>query len=150
MRIVGFENGARVVAETQAIEPVEGLCHTCGHTTDLECGKCRSIRVVPVQAETSVRRAASVEKFRKLLLAAQASRNSKYFLGCILIAIGDPAAAGVTMTEFGKHWNVGRAAVSKTVNLIRLQLGLQPSQYMKSEKSRERFRSSNRRPFKRK
>ncbi len=127
-------------------QTVEGLCQGCGKVSDLKCSCCGSTSVLSDQDGKNRENYAA--KMRQLLLTAQAAKNSKYAFGCILIALGDPAAGGERMREFAAHWHVSRQAVSKTANAMRIYLGLPPSQYMKSEESRKSFRSSNRRPQK--
>jgi hypothetical protein len=83
-----------------------------------------------------------------LLTLVQSSRNSKFTIGCYLIATGDAYADGVTMAEFGKKWGVTRAAVSKHCRQICEYLGIPPSQYMRKEATAAGYRESNRRPHK--
>ncbi len=143
----GFTNNGieSVTDDDPSNQTVEGLCQGCGKVSDLKCSCCGSTSVLASEGE---QKAKDVTKLRQVILMAQSAKNSKYFLGCFLIAIGDPAAMGERMREFAAHWHVSRQAVSKTSNLIRIYLGLPPSQYMKSEESRQSFRKSNRRPQK--
>lgn len=151
MQGIGFENGSRVKVIEDHLEKhtTIGCCEACGKTVDLKCSKCGSIKVA-VQDQTPPLPVSVGERFRQLILMAHDYRNSKFYLGCLLIATGDPAAAGKTMTDFAKQWGVGRAAVSKLCCWICNYLGIDPSPYMKSKSARESFRKSNRRPIKRK
>lgn len=74
---------------------------------------------------------------------AMEKRNTKYYLGCILIATGDPASEGISLKEYGKQWGVTRAAVSKHCVFICAYLGISPSPSMLSEECREEYRKHN-------
>lgn len=149
---IGFENGARVqIVEndpSQINTPVH--CGACDHVGDARCGACGSIQVladaVPQDAKTP--RSINDERLRLLFLKAHDYPNSKFFLVCVLIATGDPAAAGKTMEEVASTWGVGKAAVSKLCCLICAFLDIDPGPYMKSKAAKKSYRASNRRPRK--
>jgi len=84
-----------------------------------------------------------MERFRGLMLDAMAKRNTKYWLGCILIATGDAAAEGVSLREYARTWGLTTAAVSKHCVSICVQLGIKPSRGMLSEEAREQYRKHN-------
>jgi hypothetical protein len=148
---LGFENGERVqtIEDHPASHTASGYCRRCKHDADLQCAKCRSLDVVPI-GEPQPSRAKINERFRLLILQAHDHPEPKFYLGCLFIAVGDPAAGGRTMTDYAKSWGVTRAAVSKLCVSICAFLGIDPSPYMKSKQSKESFRDSNRRPLKHK
>jgi hypothetical protein len=147
----GFENGERVqiTEEDPSKHNLPGVCLRCNEAGDLKCPHCGSTHVTADgMAPAASSRSTSDEKFRLLLIKAQEYRNSKFFLGCVLIATGDPAAAGATMEEFGAHWGVGKAAVSKLCVWICEFLDIDPGPYQKSKAAKNSYRQSNRRPAK--
>lgn len=87
-----------------------------------------------------------IEFYRRLILMVHNARNSKFTLGCYLIATGDGYADGVSMTEFGRQWGVTKACVSQRCELICAYLGLPPSPYMRKKETGAKSRLSNRRP----
>lgn len=135
--------------DTPSNHNTPGVCHQCGRGGDLACPHCNS---TDTEAEGlhQVDKAGLVEKYRRLLMDAMEKRNTKYYIGCILIATGDPAAEGVSLVEYAKEWGVTRAAVSKHCVAICTYLGIPPSDYMRSEQARESYRKHNKRRAKNK
>ena len=86
-----------------------------------------------------------MSKMRQLLMHASEQKNSKFYLGIILIATGDPASGGIGVRDYAKHWRVTPARVSQLCIEVCDYLGTKPSPAMRSEGSRDAFRKSNRR-----
>lgn len=129
---------------------LEAWCPQCEHVVDAICPKCKT-HVEPSGACTDGPSGSSlsrVEFYRRLLCLIQNARNSKFTIGCYLIATGDAFADGVSMTEYAKKWGVRKATVSKSCRQICAYLGIPPSQYMRKEETAAKFRTSNRRPRK--
>lgn len=147
----GFVDGhvEPIIEDDPAKHTVPALCCHCGKPGDLICPHCQSTNVTPQCEHPADGARAAFEKIRRVLLYCHDHKKPRYAFGCFLIAIGDPAAGGVTMTEFAKQWRVTRAAVSKECCSICAWLGIKPSPYMKSEESKKSFRRSNYRPIKR-
>lgn len=126
---------------------VNGYCEACDTVHDLICPKCKSARV---QADNHGFKEANIElitaRWRQLLMHAQQQKNSKYFIGCILIATGDSAAEGVTMEAYAKEWGKTKADVSKNCVAICAYLGATPRGGMKSEACKKNFVARNQRP----
>jgi hypothetical protein len=125
-----------------------GWCPACNHAVDAACPECGH-HVESAGATTDGGAASAYERpefYRRFVTLLQSARNSKYMLGCYLIATGDAYAEGVSMEEFARQWSVGKAAVSKTCRVICRQLGLPPSRYMRTEETAAKFRMANRRP----
>ncbi len=136
---------------------LEAMCPNCAHLVDAVCPACGNhveeaspddLKLFDVGG--GVRTYLTPEEFyRRLVLMIQSARNSKFTAGCYLIASGSGFADGVSMTEFGRKWGVGKAAVSKNCKQICKYLGIPPSEkYMRKEATAEKFRTSNRRPHK--
>lgn len=128
---------------------LEAYCPHCHDVVDAACPKCKS-NVEPAGAchPGSGTALPHPEFYRRLMTLFQSSRNSKFTIGCYLIATGDAYADGITMAEFGATWGVTRAAVSKHCRQICAFLGIPPSQYMRKEATAAKYRESNRRPRK--
>lgn len=124
----------------------QAYCRRCGIPFDVECPTCESDDCE--YGEHTADRASQLERMRRLLMYAQEQRNTKYFLGCILMAMGDPSVEGTSLAEYARYWRVTRAAVSKHCVAICKFLGINPSAFMRSEGSRTQYKSSNRRPIK--
>jgi hypothetical protein len=88
------------------------------------------------------------EFYRRFILLIQGSRNSKFAIGCYLIATGDAYAAGVSMADFARAWSVTKATVSKQCNIICAYLAIPPSRYMRDQDAKESYRVANKRPDK--
>jgi hypothetical protein len=130
---------------------LEALCPDCGHPVDAVCPTCGGN--VEASGCTSVDGAAlssltPAEFYRRFVMLISGARNAKFLLGCYLIATGDAGAEGISMTEFGEHWGVGKAAVSKQCGLICEFLGIEPGRGMRKEATRRKLALSNRRPRK--
>lgn len=134
----------RTVHDDPSQHTTEGFCRQCGQTTDLKCAGCGSVDI-QTDATNGAHSSLHIEGFRKLLMDALSRRNSKFYLTCAMIAIGDPSADGISMTCIAKRFGVSRQAISKLTTEISQRLNLPPSQYMKSAESRNAFRNSNRR-----
>ena len=133
--------------------PVDAVCPTCNHTVEASgaVGESRNLESRKQKGEPTgaVQSCLSRSEFyRRFLQLLQTARNSKFTLGCYLIATGDAFAEGVSMAEFAKQWGVRRATVSKQCHLICAALGLPPSRYMRDEATCDKFRLTNRRPRK--
>ncbi len=135
---------------------METYCPKCDHAVEAVCPKCQG-HVEPgwsgpagylAKDNAASSRLTPGDFYRRFATMLQNQRNSKFTLGCYLIATGDAYADGVSMTEFGERWGVTKAAVSKHCRLICAFLGIQPSQYMRREATAAKFRGSNRRPVK--
>lgn len=125
-------------------------CPKCRLVVDAMCARC-STYVEAAGASTDGAAASLLtrsEYYRRFLQLLQTARNTKFTLGCYLIATGDAFADGVTMKEFARAWGVRTATVSKQCHIICAMLGLPPSRYMRDEKTCAKFRLSNRRPRK--
>jgi hypothetical protein len=118
---------------------VDAVCPDCGHS-------------VEAAGASTDGAAGSVfdrpEFYRRFVVLIQSARNSKFFLGCYLIATGDAFAGGVSMEEFARTWGVKKQTVSKTCRFICHHLGIPPSRYMREERTAAKFRLTNRRPRK--
>jgi hypothetical protein len=134
---------------------LEAMCPSCGHPVDACCPVCHGNVEQSGAIEKSGGRNPKAEVqscltpadfYRRFVLLIQNARNSKFLLGCYLIATGDGFADGVSMTDYARHWGVRKATVSKQCRLICAYLGIKPSRYMRKEEVAERFRLSNRRP----
>lgn len=125
-----------------------GFCRQCGRQSDLCCQHCGSTDCETDHGESRDRKGVQ-EGFRRLLLhiASQKQLDKGYYIECVLIATGDHAAEGISMSEFAKRWRVTRAAVSKHCVAICAFLGIQPSAAMRSEAARATYRMSNIRPL---
>lgn len=126
---------------------LECVCLHCGETRNAECPACgmeyspqSPIKDYGFKPGTPQ---SMLEKFASLARYITSKRNSKFLWGCFLIAIGDSRADGISMTEFAKGWGVTKACVSQECVAICARLGIPPSQYMKTEKGREKFKESN-------
>lgn len=86
--------------------------------------------------------------FRRMLAWAYVQRNTKFAVACLYAAFGWAEADGLSLTEQAKRCSVGKAAVSKVCRIIVERFNIRPSRYMMSEESANRFKLSNRRPFK--
>jgi hypothetical protein len=128
--------------DTPANHNTPGICHQCGRGGDLICPHCKS---TDTEAEglNQIDKSGLVERYRRLLMDAMSKKNTKYYIGCILIATGDPAAEGVSMADYAKAWGVTRAAVSQHCVAICTFLGMPPSEYMRSEAARDSYRKHN-------
>ena len=139
---------------------LEAMCPQCAHPVDAVCPSCGSNveqsgagnRQSPIANGTEGTEFASCltpeEFYRRLVLLMMNSRNTKFTLGCYLIATGSGFADGVSMTDLAKEWGVGKAAVSKQCGIICKYLGIPRSGYMRKEAVAKKFRLSNRRPRK--
>jgi len=129
---------------------VEAFCPRCNASVNATCPEC-SGHVEAVGSDPGAAGVSSytrLEFYRRLILLVQNSRNSKFTLGCYLIATGDAFADGISMTEYARTWSVKKATVSKHCRLICRYLGIPPSQYMRREETARKFRLANRRPTK--
>lgn len=126
-----------------------GFCRQCQRASDLRCAHCGSTDCETDHPEALSHRGLA-EKYRRLLLhiSSQKQLDKGYYIECVLIATGDHAAEGISMTAFAKRWRVTRAAVSKHCVAICAFLGIEPSAAMRSEQARESYRRSNVRPLK--
>ena len=115
---------------------VDAVCPECGHTVE-QSG---------AGSGGAVAAARAMDLIRQVLQLAQSARNSKFTIGCILIAMGHTYAEGVSMADYARAWGVRRATVSKQCHLVCAALGLPPSRYMKDEATCAKYRLSNRRP----
>jgi hypothetical protein len=132
---------------------LEAMCPRCRHAVDAVCPTCHGNveSSGAEESETSPEHKSCLtrtEFYRRLVLLIHNARNSKFTLGCYLLATGDGFADGVSMTEYGKAWGVRKATVSKQCRYICGYLGLPPSRYMRQEEVAQKFRLSNRRPRK--
>lgn len=133
---------------------LEAWCPQCGKAVDAACPHCQH-HVEPggtVGSGTATGAGLStldrVEFYRRLVLLIVTARNSKFMIGCYLIATGDAFADGISMTDFAKLWSVKKATVSKTCNIICSKLEIPPSQYMRRAETKDHYRQANRRPTK--
>jgi len=138
------------ISDHPAEHCLEAFCPKCNRVVDAACPGCGSnVELAGASTDGAAGSALSrTEFYRRFILLIQGSRNSKFTLGCYLIATGDAFADGVSMTEFGKEWGVCKATVSKHCRHICAYLGIAPSQYMRKEEMARKFRTSNRRPTK--
>jgi hypothetical protein len=122
---------------------VDAVCPSCGdHVEPNGAGNGAS------NASNGNGNGHNASDYRRLILLVQNSRNAKFTLGCLLIATGDSFADGLSMTDFARHWGVKKATVSKHCRIICTTLEIEPSRYMRSEETADKFRLSNRRPTK--
>ena len=130
---------------------LEALCPACAKVVDAVCPGCGG-HVEPAGATTVDAAATSglsrTEFYRRFVLLIQNARNSKFTLGCYLIATGDAYADGVSMTEYAFTWGVKKATVSKQCNYICAYLQIPPSRYMRRAETKDNYRLANRRPTK--
>ena len=120
------------------------VCPACEHEVDAICPGCG--RQLEHEGETERTLARDL---RRLLSILEEARNSKYMLGCLLIATGEGFADGISMTEYARKWGVTRAKVSKDCRAICRDLNIQPSRYMMSDHAANGHRLSNGRPTQR-
>lgn len=123
-----------------------GICRRCGGEFDVKCPFCGGLDTAG-DDDTEVHEDV-LQKVRRLILEADQKRNVRFYLHCMLFAIGDPAAEGRTLKDLAKHWRSTRAVASKYCREIVHKLGIQPSPYMKSELSAESNKRSNKRQLK--
>jgi hypothetical protein len=123
-----------------------GLCRQCGREFDVQCPKCRSLDTICGDATET--HETTVQRFRQLLIDADAKPNVRFYIQCFLIAIGDPAAEGQSLAELAKRWRSTRAVASKYCREIINKLGIRPSPYMMSELSATSHKRSNKRQIK--
>jgi hypothetical protein len=144
-----FVDGHREAAEDHpSARIVEGYCHNCGTTYDLTCPICGCGHLDIDASGGDQMSTEQAQKFRLLLLRAHDYRNSKFFLACVLIATGDPAAQGQSITALARAWHTTKQNVSKLCGEICEFLETKPSQYMKSQEAKQSYRDSNWRPHK--
>ena len=86
-------------------------------------------------------------KFRRAILFAHDARNSKKSLACMLIAIGDPSAAGVSMRDVARRFKVSKQDISLECRNWCVLLNIQPSSYMRAA-DRSNFKRNNTRKSK--
>jgi len=126
---------------------LEAHCPQCRHEVDAVCPIC-SFHVEQSGACSNTVTSGLSDKYRRILLLIQNSRNAKFTLHCLLIATGDAYADGLSMTEVARMWSTVRANVSKHCREICRELEIQPSAYMMNEEAAGKFRLANRRPVK--
>jgi hypothetical protein len=135
---------------------LEALCPRCRHPVDAVCPACGS-NVEASGADNGKEQMANgtlvsvltpEEFYRRFVLLVHNARNSKFTLGCYLIATGSGFADGVSMTDYAREWGVRKATVSKQCRYICGYLGIPPSRYMREEGVAAKFKLSNRRPRK--
>ena len=134
---------------------LEAMCPQCGHAVDAVCPACGSnVEASGADSQSSIANSqvTSVltpeEFYRRFVLLIHNARNSKFTLGCYLIATGSGFADGVSMTDYAREWGVRKATVSKQCRYICGYLGIAPSRYMREEAVAAKFKLSNRRPRK--
>lgn len=134
---------------------LEAMCPGCGHAVDAVCPECGS-NVEASGADDSPKSKVQGPKsiltpeefYRRFVLLIHNARNSKFTLGCYLLATGSGFADGVSMTDYAAEWGVCKGTVSKQCRIICGYLGIPPSRYMREEAVARNFRLSNRRPRK--
>lgn len=129
---------------------LEAMCPRCNHVVDACCPNCKS-HVEPTGADGGGLRDSVLsrsEQYNRILQLLQNARNTKFTLGCFLIATGHAYADGVSMEEYARQWGVVKATVSKQCVFICDYLGIPPSQYMRPVSTKESYRQSNTRPKK--
>lgn len=129
---------------------LEAFCPKCAVVVDACCPKCHS-HLEPAGVSTdgaAQSKLSRTEYYRRFILLLQGARNTKFLLGCYLIATGDAFADGVSMESYAKTWSVKRATVSKQCVYICNYLGIPPSRYMRRAETKESYRQSNTRPKK--
>lgn len=129
---------------------LEAFCPACNHVVDACCPKCHT-HLEPAGASTDGAATSSLtraEYYRRFILLIQNARNSKFMLGCYLIATGDAFADGISMEDYARTWGVTKATVSKQCVYICAYLGIPPSRYMRAAATKENYRQSNTRPKK--
>jgi hypothetical protein len=129
---------------------LEAHCPSCAHVVDAVCPKCKT-HLEPAGVSTDGAAASNlnrVEYYRRFVLLLQNARNTKFMLGCYLIATGDAFADGISMESYARTWSVTRATVSKQCVFICRYLGLPPSRYMRRAETKDSYRQSNTRPKK--
>lgn len=127
---------------------MEAFCPGCRQAVDAVCPACRG-HVEPAGASTdgaAQSELSRAEFYRRFVLMLQGARNSKFMLGCYLIATGDAFADGVSMTDFAKAWSVKKATVSKQCVFICRYLQIRPSRYMRRPETKASYRAANVRP----
>ena len=122
---------------------LSGVCPNCQHEVDAICPHCRT----HVEADAEQNRL--VRDLRRVFSILEEARNTKFMLGCLMIATGDSFADGISMTDYARKWRVKKATVSKHCRQICKTLGLRPSRYMASEEVVQKHRLSNGRPTQR-
>lgn len=135
---------------------LEGMCPACGHPVDAQCPTCHGSLEASGAGDRQSQMAngqlvsclTPEEFYRRFVLMIHNARNSKFSLGCYLIATGSGFADGVSMTDYAREWRVRKATVSKQCRYICGYLGIPPSRYMREEAVAAKFKLSNRRPRK--
>jgi hypothetical protein len=118
-----------------------GYCRCCGENGEAECPHCHSHQFQCDPPENSAHKL--MDKFRQLLMHAGEQKNSKFYIGIILIATGDPANGGVSITDYAANWGVTKAHVSRLCGDVCSYLGIAPPPSMRGEHTKESFRQSN-------
>lgn len=129
---------------------LECWCSHCNGTRDAVCPECGSdlgpdspIEDHGFKASSPQERLVKLAEFIRFLMS---TKNKELWCACYLIASGDGAADGISMAELAKHAGRSRASISKICVGICARLGIPPSQYMRSEAARIKYRESNVRP----
>lgn len=97
---------------------------------------------------TEPRATAFLQKMRRVILEIMETPNSKMSAACFLIATGDEAMEGASMTTTSKRYGVSPATISQACIKWCDFLGKSPSPYMRRESSGESYRQSNCNPKK--
>jgi len=129
---------------------LEAYCPKCLHVVDACCPDCGT-HLEPAGATVDGASTSTLtrgEYYRRFIVLIHNARNSKFMLGCYLIATGDAFADGVSMEEYARQWGVTRATVSKQCVFICAYLKLPPSRYMRAADTKDNYRNSNTRPQK--
>jgi hypothetical protein len=86
-----------------------------------------------------------------VLNLVRSTDRAAYAADCLVLALGGeihPDGRTTTMTAVAATHGVTKAAVSKTVKRLQIELSLPPNQYNKSPHARERYRLRNCSPCK--
>lgn len=85
----------------------------------------------------------SLEFGRRLVSFIRRQGRARLTVDCLYLAMGDADLELVTMTDIAKLHGVSKAAVSKRVRKLRVELHLPPNANNKSERARDTYARTN-------
>lgn len=136
MNGIAFENGEKVAVVDFDFDAVEDADRGNPLTAELERPVWEYILSEPRAAEL-------LSKMRRVVCKIALMSNSKMGAETFLIATGDAAADGKTITGTAKRHGLTKAAVSSACVSWCEFLGKRPSEYMRGEASKITFKKSN-------
>ena len=101
----------------------------------------------PVPADASPSLVDALELVRRVNSFIRAQDRSRLTVDCLFLALGDAEIEGETMTSVATKHGLTKAAISKRVKQIRLQLHLSINCNNKSPAASKRYAQSNYSPL---